>query len=308
MGSLSLRCAAALWVALLVACSNGRGSLVDSAPAPEAAQPPPSPDLNPAPTPEPEPSPAPEPSPPPAPAPPAALTAALAGYWAGSLISDDDDDDRYGARALITAAGDMHFFVSADTDFASAPQFLVYGNVCCASQVDARLASRAYLGEREIAARFRATLRGDVWRGQVSIRGDEYEFTLQRSSRYAETLTLAELAGIYSRTVHARLDNAGTYTLTVDPSGQLTGSHTNGCIYNGSVVVPNPLRNLVLLEVTVSNCRRGRSNDGFPNGRYSGLGLLVRDTPVQNDFGRRTNVFLHSLVGPSWLGQQAVER
>jgi hypothetical protein len=204
---------------------------------------------------------------------------------------------------LVTGAGDMHFIVSSAASLSSDPEFLVYGNVCCEERGEADLKSKQYLSDRERGARFRFSIEDNALRGDVRIRGDDYEFSLDRSPRYSETLTLQDLAGTYSHTRLVLLGPSGTYTLTIDPNGQLHGSHTNGCVYDGTVKIADPPRNLAQLEVQLSNCPTSITGSGSADGRYTGLGLLARDTPSVG-----ASVFLHSLIGRTWLGQQPVAK
>ena len=197
----------------------------------------------------------------------------------------------------------MHLIVSSAADLQSAPELLVFGNVCCQNRGEAALKSKEYLNEREHGARFRFRIEGNALRGDVRIRADNYEFALDRSTRYDETLTLQDLAGTYSYTRVVLLGPSGTYTLTVNPNGQLQGSHTNGCVYNGTVAITDAPRNLVQLDVQLSNCPRSITGSGSMNGQYTGLGFLARDTPA-----RGSSVFLHSLIGRTWLGHLPVAK
>jgi hypothetical protein len=207
----------------------------------------------------------------------------------------------------VSGAGDLHLAVTANTDFTSTAQFVVYGNVCCEASVDANLKSRRYLDSRENGARFRASAEGDVLSGDVKIRGDDYEFSLDRSTRYAQALTLADLAGTYSRTTTVFLGPISTYTVTIDANGVLTGSHTNGCVYNGAVTIPDPPRNLFKLSVELNNCPRSITGSGSMSGSYTGFGILARNAQVPSDPTKRANLFMHTLAGPTWLGLQTLE-
>jgi hypothetical protein len=230
----------------------------------------------------------------------------MAGYWLGTLTAKSGRV--YGARAFVTGAGDMHFVVTNATALTAASEFVVYGNVCCAASADADLSSKRYFTERENGARFRASVQGNVLSGDLKIRGDDYDFALDRTARYTETLTLQELAGTYTRTSTAFFGPSSTYTVTVDPNGTFNGSHTNGCVYNGTVSIPSAPRNLVKVDVVLSNCPSSITGSGSMSGTYSGFGLLARDTPSVRDPTQRTELFMHSLVGPTWLGLQYPER
>lgn len=228
------------------------------------------------------------------------------GYWLGSV--DGPRGHAFGGRALITGSGEMHFIVSSTSSIASTPELLVYGNVCCEARIDVDLKSKEYLRERESNARFRARIEGDTLTGDFKIRGDDYKFSLDRSPRYAETLTLQDLAGTFTRTTLTLLSGSSTYTITIDPNGQLHGSHTNGCVYAGTVSIADPPNNLAKLSVQLSNCPSSITGSGSMNGQYSGLGFLARNTTASNGSAQGTDVFLHSLIGPTWLGQQSPER
>lgn len=212
------------------------------------------------------------------------------------------------ARAFVTGAGDMHLVTTASSSLTASSEFVIHGNVCCEAEIDKQLDSHRYLADRNQNARVRATVEGDTFTGDVRIRGDNYQFSLNRSVRYDEVTTLADLAGTYTRQAAVFLGPNSTYTITLDPSGQLNGSHTNGCIYSGTASLADPPANLVALTVELSNCPRSILGSVPQSGRYSGFGILARDVAAPSDAATRTHVFIHSLVGPTWLGQQAVEK
>lgn len=202
----------------------------------------------------------------------------------------------------------MHLFATASSSLTAASEFVVYGNVCCETTIDTQLNSKRYLSERESSARLRASIEGNTLSGEVRIRGSDFEFSLDRSARYAQPTTLQDLAGTYTHTKTVFLGPSGTYTITLDPSGQLNGSHTNGCVYSGTVSIPDPPSNLAQISVQLSNCPRSITGSGSMNGDYAGFGYLARDIAASSDSTQRTNVFIHSLVGPTWLGLSAVEK
>lgn len=318
MSGTGIRCATMLIVVCLAACSNGSGSLKETpVPAPGQASDPPTPPAPPPPTtPDPPPPPPTTPDPPtppppttpdpPTPPPPTpAPTTPLAGYWTGPVTLKNRNST---GRALIAANGDIHLVVSDNGGLAATPQLVVHGNLCCESKVKLDLASRRVLDARTDTAKFEAEVKGTALTGKFKVRGDDYEFELARSARYGETLTLAGLAGTYTRNVVVLLGPSTTYTVTIDASGRLTGSHTNGCVYNGTATVPDAPRNLVKLDVQLSNCPSSITGSGSLNGSYSGLGILLRDVTAPSNILMRADVLYHSLVGPAWLGPQPVER
>ena len=211
-------------------------------------------------------------------------------------------------RALIAANGDAQLIVTQSSVLTASAELVVFGNVCCEAKVDAELQSIRYLTARTNGARFEAELKGARLSGKFKVRGDDYDFALDRSARYDEPLTLPGFAGTYTRSTTVFLGPNSTYTVTLDPSGRLTGSHTNGCIYNGTASMPHVAHNLVKLEVELRNCPSSITGSGSMNGVYSGLGILFRDVAAPNDATQRADVLYHSLIGPTWLGPQPVQR
>jgi hypothetical protein len=70
-------------------------------------------------------------------------------------------------------------------------------------------------------------------------------------------------------------DGIYTMTLSIDATGQLTGSDTDGCVFNGSVSVLDPAVNIYGIDVTATSC-------GAFDGTFAGYGV-VGDTVVAND-------------------------
>lgn len=202
----------------------------------------------------------------------------------------------------------MHLVTTSNSSLTSGSEFVIHGNVCCTAEIDKQLRWHRYLTDRAQNARMRASVAGNTFSGEARVRGDDYRFSLSRSSRYDEATTLADLAGTYTRQTVVILGPNTTYTLTLDPSGQVNGSHSNGCLYSGTARIADPPANLVALNVELRNCPRSITGSGSQNGRYSGFGILARDIEPPSGASGRTNVFIHSLVGPTWLGQQAVEK
>lgn len=294
----------------LGACSNGRGSVGEQAGAPveEAPpDPPPAPppdeppeDPPPEPPPDPEPPPPPEPEPDPEPAQPSG--SALAGYWSGEVTDEDSGRAREGI-AFVDLQGDMQLMVLRDRD---EPEFVVHGNVCCDATAEEEIEGNRYLNTRDEEAEIEVALSDGRLAGELGFRDRDYEFSLAPLAAYNEPLTLQDLAGVYTRTDASGLIPQ-TMTMTIDPDGRLTGSQSNGCILNGTVSVPDSTRNMVSLEIELSECGGFGSSRRW-NGSYRGLGVLLRDAISPSDGVTREDIFYHSIVGPTWLGPQSVGR
>jgi hypothetical protein len=95
-------------------------------------------------------------------------------------------------------------------------------------------------------------------------------------------------------------------TLSITAAGEVNGSHTNGCIYNGRVAVPDPARNMARLNVEISNCSERFGNSSRWNGNYEGLAVLQETDGGASTPARRS--LYQSLVGPLWLGDQELVR
>ncbi|MGH8176619.1 MAG: hypothetical protein ACREV5_10200 [Steroidobacter sp.] len=302
---------------LLSACSNGRGS-VEESPAPVAEEPPPPsppPEPPPAPPPEPPPVPPPEPPPPEPPPPepppePPPTGSALAGYWEGSVVGengdDDDDDDSQSERhatAFVDQFGNAHLVVGDDD---GSDDFVVYGNVCCETTINEKFDGARYLSTRDEKADFAARLSSGRLVGDFEFRDHEYGFSLAPSGAYSQSLTLPDLAGVYTRSTPQLFGPPLTLTLAINGNGLITGSHSNGCIFDGSVAIPDTTRNMVRFNLKVDNCGTQISSSRRWNGDYTGLGVLLRDAPAPGNSGARENTLLLSLVGPTWLGLLSV--
>lgn len=282
----------------LYACSNGRGSVgasapIDESPPPTIPEPPsdPTPDPDPDPDPEPEPEPEPEPTP---------VQAGFAGYWSGTVREGDAPSSRTGV-AFVDSSGDMHLMVLREGDDS---EFALHGNLCCAPKAEQKLGGHRYLETREHDADIAAERTNEGLRGEFAFRRKEYDFTLQPLATYEQSLTVAALAGVYTRTVaRGPGPSSSSLSLSIDAEGALTGSHSNGCVYSGNASVPEG-RNLVRLSMTLSNCS---GPDRRLNGEYRGFGVLLENATAP-DGVTREDTFYFSLVGPTWLGAMSVGR
>lgn len=281
------------------ACSNGRGSIAQ---APIGETPPPAAPPQPDPTPPPPSPTPPDPPPPTALPPPQPSPPNFAGYWHGTVTRD-----RARARdgiAFVESSGDLHFLVLRD----DASELVLHGNLCCAPSAEQPLGAHRYLEDREREATMQAERGADALKGAFEFRDEDYEFTLHAQPDYEQSVTLETLAGIYTRTTTRGPGAPFTLTLDVAPSGAVTGSHSNGCLFNGTASIPDAGRNLVRFEITVSGCRRGSGNARRWNGSYRGFGVLLRDATSPSDNATREDTLYLSLVGPTWLGLLSVGR
>jgi hypothetical protein len=275
---------AAIALAVLTACSNGRGSVSDPA-APVGGGPPPAP--------PPDPPPDPPPSPPPEP--PPEQTSGMAGYWKGTAINEDSNRT-YDAVALIDAQGNAQWLLTRQ-GVLEEDGFVLFGNVCCEASFDDNVTAKELGETRTRNASIEVAATGGALRGGLRFNGDDYSFTLPPSADYNRAVSLAALAGVYTQRESTLLGEEVTLTVTIDANGRLSGSYSNGCVFNGSASIPDAAHNMVQLQVDLANCGSHGSSKQW-NGAYAGLGVLLSGDEV----------FFHSVIGPTWFGPQSVER
>ncbi len=201
------------------------------------------------------------------------------------------------AEAFVDSDGDVHLMVLARAGQpADDPFFVLHGNICCEDRYDDRLNGKRYLVTRNDNSRVRVSVSNRLLIGELDFRQRRYDLSLARAAAYDSSLRLTQLAGVYVQTESTPLSSA-ILTLAIDAQGQLTGSHTNGCAYNGHVAIPDPARNMVRLEIELSGCRNTLTSSNRWNGKYEGLGVLKSSA--------EGTVLYHSLVGATWLGPQS---
>jgi hypothetical protein len=201
------------------------------------------------------------------------------------------------AEALVDSDGDLQLMVLQPTDLPDAnPSFVVHGNVCCETSYEDRLRGKRYLETRDNPSQMRASVENGSLVGRFEFRQRRYDFNLSRSTVYDSPISYSRVAGVYSQTETSILGVSSTLTLAVDAQGLVTGSHTNGCAYNGRIDIPDPTHNLMRFDIEVSGCVDSFTSSRRWNGKYEGLGLLKPN-------GQSTALY-HSLVGATWAGPQ----
>ncbi|MCC7199222.1 MAG: hypothetical protein IT483_06925 [Gammaproteobacteria bacterium] len=110
-----------------------------------------------------------------------------------------------------------------------------------------------------------------IWSGQFNGAGDNTTFSFSMHPAYNRPASLDLLAGTYTRTTSIGY----TMTLSFTQAGQLTGSDSRGCVFNGNVTVPDQTHNLYQIAATVTSC-------GILDGSYQGQGTLADATAMQS--------------------------
>jgi hypothetical protein len=219
----------------------------------------------------------------------------MAGYWKGTA-TEEGSGRVFDTVALIDAQGNAQWLLLR-AGLVQDDGFAVFGNVCCEARFEDDITGKDLAETNTRDASIQVEVNGSVLSGALEFHRDEYQFTLNASADYNRSVSLAALAGVYTRSTSSILGDEVTLTLTIDANGQLTGSYSNGCVFNGSASIPDASHNMVRLQVDLANCgSRGSSKQW--NGTYAGLGVLLSGD----------DVFYHSVIGPTWLGPQSVER
>jgi hypothetical protein len=219
----------------------------------------------------------------------------MAGYWKGTAINEESHRT-YDAVALIDAQGNAQWLLTRQ-GVLEQDGFVLFGNVCCESSFADDVTAKELGETRTRDASVEVAAAGGALQGQLRFKGDDYSFTLPPSADYNRVVSLADLAGVYTQRQSTLFGEEVTLTVTIDADGRLTGSYSNGCVFNGSASIPDAAHNMAQLQVDLANCGSHGSSKQW-NGEYSGLGVLLSGDAV----------FFHSLIGPTWFGPQSVER
>jgi hypothetical protein len=219
----------------------------------------------------------------------------MAGYWKGTAINEDSNRT-YDAVALIDAQGNAQWLLTRQ-GVLEEDGFVLFGNVCCESSFDDNVTAKELGETRTRNASIEVAATGGALRGGLRFNDDDYSFALPPSADYNRAVSLAALAGVYTQRESTLLGEEVTLTVTIDANGRLSGSYSNGCVFNGSASIPDATHNMVQLQVDLANCGSQGSSKQW-NGAYAGLGVLLSGDEV----------FFHSVIGPTWFGPQSVER
>jgi hypothetical protein len=110
-----------------------------------------------------------------------------------------------------------------------------------------------------------------VTSGRYSGSGDAGTFNMALNPMWDRSASLTTVAGVYTRSTASGY----TMTMTLGANGQLTGSDSKGCVFSGTVSVPDPQHNLYHLDAQVSAC-------GTLDGHYQGTGTLLDADAMQD--------------------------
>ena len=171
----------------------------------------------------------------------------MAGYWKGTATRRGFES-QHDAVALIDADGNAQWLLTR-TGFLAGQTVSWCPPTSAASRSSSDDVTGKSLARRGLTMRgIDAEVDGNALSGELRFRGDDYEFTLSSIGRVRPQ----RFAGHARRCVHAAhetiLGEEVTLTVTIDASGQLNGSYSNGCVFNGVASIPDASHNMVQLR------------------------------------------------------------
>lgn len=212
-----------------------------------------------------------------------------AGIWRGTVSIDGLSFG--GSIGLIDSTGNTNIIVGYDDtqfsgDLVSSEGTLVRGGLNFYDPSGQPTGLYA-LAEGYVipGSRLTATLNGVIDTTSSTVTLD-----LTYDTVYDRPAAMALISGTWSETI------ATTYTrtLTIDGAGTISGSDSDGCVYSGTVQIPDPNHNMYILNIDVDSCfnytipTRGQavltdtvaSNDTLTAGLTGTVGLLPKESFV----------------------------
>jgi len=112
---------------------------------------------------------------------------------------------------------------------------------------------------------------------------DSISGTYTRASGPKGSFSIDYLPEVYGRPVSTDLisgtwdvtNATTTTTITFDTNGNITGQNTDGCVYSGSISVPDESVNMFRVSLLIESC-------GQSNGSYQGLAAIMSSNSNSN--------------------------
>jgi hypothetical protein len=199
--------------------------------------------------------------------PPVPTVAPIAGIWSGTATSVVSQV-QMNAVLLADESGDALMRVSIP----GTGGVMIRGDACCETS-GSGTAEAFYIGVNgALPVNISLSMSNNSLTGSFTLENNSYNFNLSRSSIYTQSTSLQTIAGTYTR----QLDAGFAITITISSTGEITGSDSAGCVYNGQLTLPRPDRTLFRVsQLTVSNCSGPFASF---NGSYTGLATLSPET------------------------------
>ncbi|MGB0836233.1 MAG: hypothetical protein ACPGR2_17110 [Psychrobium sp.] len=172
------------------------------------------------------------------------------GVWLGSSTSQLGVTD-HGLLGLIAPNGELRLFVSGGEHLSG--NFKLNGDEL--STVTTSFNAQGVLKDTAMAA-------GSYTSEKISLeqtKGGELLNTIELT--YS---ALSDNTAMFSRLMGTYASEDQTTSLVFDDDGDITGSDTRGCVFNGSSSIPNDKINIYRISLRVESC-------GALDGKYTGL-------------------------------------
>lgn len=191
-------------------------------------------------------------------------TASAEGLWSGTVT---DGETTYNVAGLIHDG----YMVVLDED-----QTIIYEGsyTVSADTLDGNITIYQPPQDSVDATLSATVTTGDSIDGTYNVDGGgSGNVSLSYDAIYDRDVTLADLSANWTRL----LANGATLTLSIDSAGNITGSDTSGCVYNGTATLIDPGQNLFRLDVEITD------SDQCGNvGDYTGYAALFDNATTQN--------------------------
>lgn len=195
---------------------------------------------------------------------PLAIDQLPGGFYLGSFTSTViQPSPSRETTGMVSEAFDAHFLL-ADQHYAGSVG--VDGKSLSGNLIEYRGRQGVFVGFDGLSA---ISVDGEVTQrdgmsGTYAGDGVEGRFALSYSGAYEEGSSLDRLSGIWSRSESSSGGAVYTLTLEIDDGGQLFGTDTAGCVFNGQLSIIDVRYAAYRASISVSMC-------GEVDGDYTGL-------------------------------------
>jgi len=179
------------------------------------------------------------------------LTTIPAGIWAGTITPTGDSPEN------------VILVISSDGTAYLIPESITFGWFGTVSQTQGNVTFSLTNYANDATNGLAVSLTGTNASNTMSLTYSGGIVSVTYNAIYERSSSLAKTNGIWSWTDGASY----TQTLTIDASGNIDGSDTDGCVFSGSISTPNTSVNIYNVTLMLELC-------GAINGTYTGTATL----------------------------------
>jgi len=180
----------------------------------------------------------------------------IGGIWDGT-VSSVDGTDTIPSKGIVAEDGRFFFLSPLELDVGT---FITSENSFTSEL-------KAYIPVGEAIAIVNGEISGSfIERERISGTssfGDgtpSSTFVYNYDSSYETPSSLSTITGIYSRSIN---EGAYTETYTIDASGRITGSDTDGCVISGDISTIDSRFTVYEIQLTITTCVADRNLSGL---------------------------------------------